>query len=403
MVVGRTALEVSPPTGLVAGLVGASAASNVWLSWRARRPELISLLVPGLLVCGDVAVLTALLLLSGGVANAVSVFFIVHIVLAALVLGGRWTWGITALCIAGYSLLFQTRPADLSLAEAMHPTIDQHITGMWWAFTATALIVAVMVARLASAIAKRDRALAAMRDEANRSKRLAGLATLAAGAAHELSTPLGTIAVTARELELALERVPADAEARADIALIRSELVRCRTILDDLSATAGHPSGEMPAETTAASMVSRAVERLAAVDRARVDISEPTTAVPVRWPADAMTRALTNLIRNGLQASAGDGRVSVVTTATGSGHVTIVIEDHGAGIPPSDRDRVGEPFYTTRPEGAGMGLGVFVARSTVERLGGRLTIDSEPGRGTRVRLSLPARVMDGAGGPGGPE
>jgi two-component system sensor histidine kinase RegB len=123
-----------------------------------------------------------------------------------------------------------------------------------------------------------------------------------------------------------------------------------------------------------------------------VTIAAPSD-VHVTWPRAAVTRALANLVRNGLQASPNGDLVTLDLSSGPNGEVRIAVADHGAGMTTEVASRVGEPFFTTKPEGEGLGLGVFVARSTFERLGGRLDIDSTPGQGTRVDGVLPQRVV----------
>jgi two-component system sensor histidine kinase RegB len=377
---------------LPATVIGLSAVSNVWLASRLRRPPAPALAIGGGLVAADVVALSWLLLDSGGVLNPVSIFYLVDIVLAALVLGRTWTWIVTTLSVCGYGALFLLPSRELRTALTMHPEIGMHIDGMWLAFAATALIVAVLVARLATLVERRDRALADMRERQARDARLIGLATLAAGAAHELSTPLGTIAVAARELERSLDTAAASAgDRREDIQLIRAEIERCRRVLNDMASRSGGVAGEAPTPRALADLASDVLAQIAPDERPRVDVSIPGD-VTIRWPAAAVTRALANIVRNGLHASPPDGRVTLAARREPPNRVLITIADRGHGMAPDVRARAGEPFYTTKPEGSGMGLGLFVATSTIDQLGGTLRVASTEGVGTRVDVALPADV-----------
>jgi two-component system sensor histidine kinase RegB len=222
-----------------------------------------------------------------------------------------------------------------------------------------------------------------MRDRTARHARLAGLATLAAGAAHELSTPLGTIAVTASELEQVLEA--ATPNVAADLALIQTEVRRCRTILDKLAVRAGQPSGERLQATTVAAVAHDVSLALPAADRRRFTAVLPDS-IAVTWPAEAITGTLANLVRNGLQASRPSGAVALDAAADGDGWVHLTIADRGGGMSAEELSRLGEPFFTTRAEGDGMGLG------------GSIAFESMTGRGTTVRIRLPRHLP--ASGPG---
>jgi len=433
---GRTGLGVSlsAPTAMV--LLAAVAASNLWLTWRIRTGRLFRADSPsprqarnapdaaaGLLVCADVILLLWVLWRSGGALNPASVFFLVQIVLAALVLGRVWTWVVTGLSVGGFGMLYLAPASELRAAQVMHPEIGAHMNGMWLAFAATALVIAVLVTQLVVTIERRDRALDILRDQHARSTRFAGLATLAAGAAHELSTPLATMAVAARELERSLEgrsghgeanangraganakghgeanasgRGEANAELLKDARLIRTEIDRAHRILIDLSTQSGGAPGEAPRSASMADVFSAIQAELQPQVARRLE-TRAHHDVRVVWPVHAVARAVVNLVRNAAQASSDAEPVIVEGRANEDGRVRIDVVDRGTGMAPDHLARAGEPFFTTKPPGAGTGLGLFVARSTIEQLGGTLGLTSEPGRGTTATVILPADVI-GAG------
>lgn len=379
--------RVAVPAALIAVVV----LSNIWLSWQLSRRRSLSMSAGGWLVCADVVLMSWLLHHAGGVLNPVSIFYLVYIVLAALVLDRVWAWIVTTLSIAGYGVLFMTQPAELAAAGAMHPEIGLHVRGMWLAFAATSLLVAILVSRLASLIERRDRALAELRERAARDARLASLATLAAGAAHELSTPLATIAVAARELDLALERAGIGGECREDAQLIRAEVDRCRLVLHDMSARLSQPIGEVAVAQSLDVLLDEAVARLSPTQRQRVHRTANVTPFVI-WPASVITRALVNVLQNALQASPPGASISIGAAIDGDGRVALTVTDTGSGMTADVLARAGEPFYTTKAQGDGTGLGLFVARSALEQLGGAVTIASRAGEGTVVTLKLPLDV-----------
>ena len=395
LLAGRGGLAESLPVPLRAAVAVLTvfAISNAWLMWRLRRGQARNA-EAGLLVCADVLLLSWLLLRSGGVLNPASVFFLVQIALTALVLGRFWTWIVTALAVGGYALLFAAPPSELEAAQSMHPEIGVHMRGMWLAFAITAPILGLLVTRLALAIERRDRALAALSESQARAARFTGLATLAAGAAHELSTPLSTMAVAARELERALEQRAAEAGLREDARLIRAEIDRCRRILEDMSGRIAEPFGERPESLSLTGVIEAALSGVSAAERQRVQRSIAAD-VTVRWATGPVARALANLIRNALQASPAQAMVRVTAAPVGAGdnRIVVTVEDRGAGMTAADLARAGEPFFTTKPPGSGTGLGLFVARSAIEQLGGSLVLTSRLGEGTTASITLPRDVV----------
>jgi two-component system sensor histidine kinase RegB len=272
----------------------------------------------------------------------------------------------------------------------MHPEIALHMRGMWIAFALAALIIAILVTRLTMAVERSDRALEALRDRGARASRLAGLTTAVAGAAHELSTPLATIAVAARELERATGHAMGDGEIARDARLIRLEIDRCRSILDQMAGQFAEPMGEAPQTATAGATIAAALERLNASERARIRAA-PGPEIAVVWPAGVVAQAVGNLLKNALQSSmAGD--VDVDAALLSGDRVRLLIRDRGQGMSPEVLARAGEPFFTTKPSGSGTGLGVFVARSAVEQLGGEFTLSSTLGEGTTAEIRLPRDV-----------
>jgi two-component system sensor histidine kinase RegB len=278
-------------------------------------------------------------------------------------------------------------------ADPRH-VMASHLRGMWVALSLSAIFVVFFVQRVAAALAERDRELEEARVLAGRREKLASLATLAAGAAHELATPLSAIAVAARELDRDLARSGAGPALTADLGLIRSQVARCKEILHQMSARAGETAGEPIVVVRVEEWVREALDGLPGVERVEVDAS-PAGARTVRGPALGLVRALRVLVGNALQA-APDRAVRVAARPDPAG-VSVEVRDEGPGMAPEVLARAGEPFFTTKGPGEGQGLGLFIARSLAEQLGGALELASSPGRGTTARIVLPeaARSEEG--------
>ncbi len=383
-------LEDELPLVPLFALVAIGALSNLFLARRLRGGGPATASLPGLMLGLDILLLTGLLYFSGGPSNPFTAIYLVHVTLAAVVMRGAWAWALGLLSTLGFGLLFFWHVPVESLSHMAHRGggFSLHLLGMWLAFAVTATLIAAFVGRVTDALRQREAELTALRDLAARQTRLAALTTLAAGVAHELGTPLGTIAVAAKELQRAAERLGSDGFAVGqDAALIRQEADRCRRILDQMAGPAGSPPGEQPEPLAWEELASALRAALGPAEQARLDLRLPPGASgPV--PREGLLRTLRALLGNAFEATSAQGRVSLSAEGTGGGW-RIRIQDQGVGMSPEVLARAGEPFFTTKPPGGGMGLGLFLARTFAEELGGTLTLDSAQGRGTTVDLAWP--------------
>jgi two-component system sensor histidine kinase RegB len=323
---------------------------------------------------------------SGGPANPFSFLYLVHIALAAIVLPQRTSFALVGLALAcSLGLFLASPPAAHDHAHHVqhHQSYAWHLRGMWVAFGIGASVIVYLIARVRHELAGIESKLRVSRELATRNEHAAVLAMLSAGAAHELGSPLSTIAVASGEV---LRSLPPDAErARADLALIRSEVARCRDIIDQLSVDAGAIRSGAFASLAAEAVVDAAVAGFA---EGRIAREARRDSGAVVGPLRALAQALRNLVKNALDASAPSG-IAKVAVETTHEEVRFVVQDSGAGMSEEVLARATEPFFTTKPRGEGMGLGLFLARSVAEQMGGRLELTSEPSSGTRAVLALP--------------
>lgn len=332
----------------------------------------------------DILLLTALLFFTGGPLNPFGSLYLVQIALATVMVRAPWVWMLVVLSFSCYGLLLVAhQPLDLPDSTRM--------VGTWVALGVASAFVVHFLLRITGALAAREAELAEARHLAARQERLASLATMAAGAAHELSTPLGTVALAAKELERALtNRLAEDAADPLieDARLIREQVGRCRSILDQMAQGAG-TIGESLAKITVGELISDAVTRTRAAPPIARDLAEPMAALPIEVPRVAVTSALRSLLTNAQDASPPDQPVALEVQEISARALLITITDRGSGMDPEVLARIGEPFYTTKAPGRGMGLGMFLARAVVEGVGGALQIESVLGRGTTVSVTLP--------------
>ncbi|HEY2899200.1 MAG TPA: ATP-binding protein [Polyangia bacterium] len=382
----RLGLGLPLPVGSLLVLVGVEAASNA--AWALRRsPAGVRDWWLGATMVLDVRAFSGLLFFTGGPVNPFSFLYLVPIALAAVILNSAWTWALVLLSLACSAVLFAWhRPLELGDSHAEHMTL--HLRGMWVAFGVGAAFIVYFLRRIRRALAEREEELAGSRNLAARQEKLAALATMAAGAAHELATPLATIALVAKELERHAVQAAAAGPVIEDVRLVRSQVDRCRDILTRMSIDAGEAMGESFVASAVGTLLSRSLEGLSGAAQIQTAIDPRLSEIKLRVPERALTEAIRGVLKNAQDASPS-GASPRVTVRRVDDVVQFVVADRGPGIAPEILRRIGEPFFTTKPPGQGMGLGVFLARTVVERLGGELQLRSEAGAGTVATIAVP--------------
>jgi len=343
----------------------------------------------GILLTLDTLCLTALLSLTGGPANPFTLLYLVQITLSAVILSKEWTWALGGLSVACFGFLFPVHMV-VPVFEAHHTSqgFSVHLAGMWIAFAAASLVITVFIGKVSEALRRREQETLSLRDQAARDERLASIVTLAAGAAHELGTPLSTIAVATKDLELYATNVLGNREMADEARLIRSEVDRCRRILEQMSARGAQPLGEAPVPLGLGEALGSVKQGFAPPERELVQTEVAGDRREVVLPPDATLQALTALVRNALDASDGSQAVRLSAECV-AGKLRFTVQDSGCGMPRATLDRVAEPFFTTKPPGRGMGLGTFLVRAYAESLNGSLEFESDAGAGTKAILELP--------------
>jgi two-component system, sensor histidine kinase RegB len=389
----RFGLGLDLPLAPLLALIGLEAVLNLLAIVARRRAQAREWWLVGIMAF-DIVACTGLLYLTGGPSNPFSFLYLVQIALAAITLRAGWTWALAALALLGSAVLFAWhRPLPATVSHASY--MNLHLRGMWVAFGVAAGFIVYFLLRVRRALEARETELEESRKATARQERLASLATLAAGAAHELSTPLATIAVVVKELEHQVARVaPADnSDTIKDIRLIREQVDRCRAILERMSSEAGESIGEAFVAAPVQEVVSSALAGLASRVAIRTEIAIGEGPRRLRIPARAFCQALRGIVKNAQDASPDGGEVVLRVRRT-NGTLEFEVEDRGSGIPRGTVERVGEPFFTTKAIGQGMGLGIFLARAVVERLGGQVSLESVYGTGTIATLELPLGLVE---------
>ncbi len=361
-----------------------------WLARGRPLPRLVA--AEGLAV--DVVLLAGLLELTGGPFNPFSAIFAVQVTLAALTLGPFYASGIAALASIAFGVLAYWHTQELVEVHHRLNDVPTHFFALIVSVAATAELAAYFVVQASNALARREQELETVRRRAARTERLAALTTLAAGAAHELSTPLATIALASRELERTATARGTVPDLAEDARLIRTEVDRCQTILDQMSGRAGGTAVDDPESLDLARVIEDLLARLPADQAGQLDVRLAPALPAVHLPREGLGRALQALVKNAFDASSphdsdpGSRAPVTIDIVSERESVRITVRDRGHGIGPDALQRVGEPFFTTKEPGRGLGLGLFLARVFAERFGGSLTLQSGDGS-TSASLELP--------------
>lgn len=330
----------------------------------------------------DTLLLATLLELSGGVANPFCAFLIIHVALGAVLLPLRHSLVAAAGVTVSLVLLKLVRTDVPELTSS----VDLREWGTVVAVSLTSLLSVFFVSRVTSALVLRSELLELERERRERRRHLEALGTLAAGAAHELGTPLSTIAIVAKELERRLEREGANEEDLADARLIRDEVARCRRILGRMSTEAGDGPGEEIVGTSLPEFGRQVLGEMAGASAVVLTVEGGDDVIDL--PREGLATSVRALVQNALDASPPGVKVDLRLVRTDEA-LTISVVDEGEGMDPHQIERALEPFFTTKEVGRGMGLGLYLASSFIESLGGELTIESVKGRGSTVAIRIP--------------
>ncbi|MEW6354281.1 MAG: ATP-binding protein [Pseudomonadota bacterium] len=354
-----------------------------WARLRLARPVTEREFFAHLLL--DVLILSGLLYFTGGSTNPFTSLFLLPLTIAAVVLPARYVWSLALLTLACFSLLmFFYVPLPYFHEPHQHEHFDLHVWGMWFGFLLSAALISYFIVRMSGTLRERDAALARAREDILRSERILALGTLAAGVAHELGTPLSTMAVLAKDLES--DCTQPDVQER--LRILREQVERCKKILSTLSASAGHTRAEEARGVALDVYLNDIVEHWRATRPAVNAQFNFTGAQPApRIVAEqTIAHAVTNILNNAADASPN---CVEIRAQWDSEKLLIEVDDRGAGLSDAAARQAGEAFFTTKAAGQGLGLGLFLTHATLTRFGGSVQLFNRAGGGVRTQLVLP--------------
>jgi two-component system sensor histidine kinase RegB len=376
------------------GLVALSVLLNLWLVFRFGAGYRPTAMVATAQLGLDLCLLSGLLALTGGLENPFSLLLLAPVSVSATTLPQRSTLILAGLAVVSASVLavfhleLPWRPDDRIVFDRVY------VIGIWVSLICGVTFIAAYTNRVAHEGRQLADALGATELALSRHEQLSALDGLAAAAAHELGTPLSTIALAAREMR---DEVP-PGPMRDDIELIMSQAARCREILGKLRSlreTPGDPFAAVPVSA----LLAEVINPLSGMGKTITIRTDPMAGPePVVKRNAGLLYGLGNLIENAAQFAVTSVEID---TSWDKAALTVTITDDGPGFPPELATRLGEPYLTTRarapgsPEPGGLGLGIFIAKTLLERTGARLRFENEGLEGhARVRIIWPRQAIE---------
>ena len=381
--------------GVTASLAALALVTMISL-WRTTRPWPVADNEFLLQLMIDVLGWTALMYFSGGANNPFVSYYIVPLVISAAVLPWRYTWLVAGTSLLAYSLLlyyYVPFPLFTPHAHMGHGSAANiHVLGMWFNFLFSAGLITYFVVRMATTLRQQEAVAVAQREERLRNDQIMAVASLAAGTAHDLGTPLSTMAVLVEEM-LADEGLPA--QTREDCELLRQQIAQCKSTLTDLSRTAEVTTVAQKRLQPLSDFVEQTVARWA-VRRPGIvhQVNRDSAGDPPLLAFEStLVQAFENLLNNA--ADSGSERV-VVSYQWDEREARIAVRDWGEGFSAELLQDIGKPII--RASRSGLGIGLLLSHATVERYGGRIELSNVSAGGAEAVLFLPLS-MHGEGAP----
>jgi len=384
--VGKSKLGIGLPNEPILLAIGVFVIVNMGRMLRLRAVPQSELFVE-LLV--DVVALTVVLYFSGGISNPFVSFYLVLLTVGAMLLPGRFSWPLATLILLLYTALiffYQPMIHRHDPSAGSNPALNLHTVGAWVTFVLSALIVATLLVKMVSSLREHERRLASGREETLRNERIVALGALAAGTAHELGTPLSTIAVIAKELQ---RRADVSPQIQEMLKILRAQVDVCKHQLTELTRNTGAGRIESCSLQAANDFLSETLTDWHAMrPDAKVAFLEGNVQTAPNIIAEpTLKQAVISVLNNAADVS--PDRIEVRANWN-SREITIDVLDAGPGLSDHDLQRAGRTPFSTKPARHGLGIGLYLARASLERFGGSLTLSNRAGGGVQATMLIPA-------------
>ncbi|MBM7061540.1 HAMP domain-containing histidine kinase [Pseudomonas sp. UL073] len=360
--------------------LGVSAVLCLLTALRLRGPWPVTELEYAAQLGCDLIIHSVLLYFTGGSTNPFVSYYLVPLTIAAATLPWLYSVVLSGLALAGYTLLLEFyHPLEMVLIEREKLLIY----GMWLSFALAAALITFFAAKMAEELRRQEQARAQRREEDLRDQQLLAVATQAAGAAHELGTPLATMSVLIKELR----REHRDPLLQEDLGVLQEQVQLCKDSLQHLVRAAEADRRQAVVEQSAVAWLESTLNRwhLMRPEATYRYQCLGAGAVPRLLPPADLTQALLNLLNNAADACPDKLDIRLDWD---SAELVLSIRDHGAGVPLAIAEQIGKPFITTKG-GKGFGLGLFLSQASVTRAGGSVKLYNHEAGGTLTELRLP--------------
>ncbi len=374
------------PIGIITAMVIAFTGINALTQWRSYWPRPISENEIGGHLLADIAALTCVLYFSGGATNPFISYYLVPISIAAITLPMAMTWAITGISILAYSfLIYFYQPFAEVAPHHSNGGTNLHVIGMWVNFALSAGLITYFVVRMANALRAQEVELSNQKEEQMQDEQVLAIATVAAGAAHELGTPLNT-------MTLLIDNLADEArspEQRRDCAILQQQIARCRATLQSLVNAASlveEKSSPIPVAHYIDGLLNNWMLLRPDV-RPTIDIAANSPAISACFHP-VIQQSLQNLLNNAADASPQQLKINIRWDAL---NLYINIHDYGPGLTVGQIEKMGKPLSSKKP--GGLGLGLFLTHSSLNRHGGQVSLVNAKGGGLLTSVVLPLKEV----------
>ena len=413
IIISVYALNINLPQEELWWVLLSIGAVNLYTWMRLQTDEPVSELEVFSQLSIDVFALGSLLYLTGGASNPIIWVFLLPLILTAIMLPQAYAWNMVILTcctytvLIGYNIPLPAIEPHLPNPEFIGPEMQSHlheiqdkhyfnlhIFGMWFGFVFSAGLVAFFVVQLSKTLKERERSLADARENALRNDRVISLGTLAASAAHDMGTPLGTMAILVHEMELEYSGNEFS-DLHSKMKIMNQQIGRCKEALSLLSESAGEMRAESGKPMSLIEYIDEVLHQWRACNTtSKLNLNITPTAVDINAKIIAdrtLTHSIINILNNAAEVSPADKGIDF-SIDWNDQLLQLQIRDFGPGFPDEIVKLAGkQPVVSSKQ---GLGVGLFLTSSTINRLGGEINFSNMDSGGASVLISLPLLITE---------